>query len=96
MFCRGRLVQWKNVRFVKFFVRGDRGSIPAKGGIFSSANFIRIICANDNSDEFRRVLPISQPRHGEAVAQQRKTTVRKGNVAQTNWPYDVSILVVEK
>ena len=36
---RGRLVQWKNVRFV-IFVRGDRGSIPAKGGIFSSANFI--------------------------------------------------------
>ena len=26
IWSRGRLVQWKNVRFVKFFVRGDRGS----------------------------------------------------------------------
>ena len=32
--CRGRLVQWKNTRFVKFFVRGERGSIPAEA-IFS-------------------------------------------------------------
>ena len=36
---RGRLAQWKTVRFVKF-VRGDRGSIPAEDyvsdAIFSS------------------------------------------------------------
>ena len=35
--CRGRLVQWKNVRFVKDFVQGDRGSIPAEGNFFSDA-----------------------------------------------------------
>ena len=36
-------------------VRGDRGSIPAKGGIFSSANFIRNLSANDNSDNLEAV-----------------------------------------
>ena len=33
---RGRLAQWKTVRFVKF-IRGDRGSIPAKD-YFSDMN----------------------------------------------------------
>ena len=34
---RGRLVQWKNVRFVKISSKGDRGSIPAEGSFFSGA-----------------------------------------------------------
>ena len=33
---RGRLVQWWRVRFVIFFVRGDRGSIPAEEASFQT------------------------------------------------------------
>ena len=39
---RGRLVQWKNVRFVNF-VRGDRGSIPATGGLFNRELIFELI-----------------------------------------------------
>ena len=39
MLGRGRLVQWKNVRFVNISSKGDRGSIPAEGSFFSDAIF---------------------------------------------------------
>ena len=69
-YSRGRLAQWKSVRFVKIFVTGPRFETRRRGFLFRCYN-INSQCMFDGIfHPIRRVLPISQPRLGKSCMRQ--------------------------
>ena len=78
--CRGRLVQWKNVRFVKIFFALRRGPWfeTRRGLIFSGASSSRNMF---DGNFWHTDMWITQPRFSEENAVAINSTIRKRNVA---------------
>ena len=83
---RGRLVQWKNTRFVKIFVRGDRGSIPAERSFFSDHK--TRLCLMEIPNTIGRVLPITQP-WSRKISCCDNLLLYEEERSLGNWSYDV-------
>ena len=82
---RGRLAQWKTVRFVNF-VRGDRGSIPAKGDSFQT-RINSQVCLTETFRHLDGFFQSTQPRLEKAVAAYLLSEEER---SLGNWSYDVT------